>query len=327
MAEFSKLLLFMVLRSFRRVLRGVFLLADKLLGRSTVRTVPAKDPSMTYAATLRVVSAIVVLVVCAGGSGAFMQSGGAKQPSGAAQRAQPADADRAWVIALAAFRGDKQVEEANAELSRLRAAGLASDAYVITRGRATLVAIGRFDDPASKAAGDELARVRAVKVGEVLPFASAVLAPPMDDGGVAGSRPEFDLRTAAKEADGRERYTLQVAAYGAANPLANPTPAELAEARKASEQAAAILRAEGEQAYYYHGPQLSMVTVGIFGDEALRSPEPMSLSMLKSKFPHNLYNGAGMRSRIRGQNEKEMARSFLVKVPEAPGSERRRGEK
>jgi hypothetical protein len=34
-----------------------------------------------------------------------------------------------------------------------------------------------------------------------------------------------------------------------------------------------------------------------------------------------------MRSRIRGQSEKELSRSFLVKVPEAPGSEKRRGEK
>ncbi len=317
----------MELDSIRQALRGVFLLRDGLLGRSTVSLVPANDCSMTYAGMLRVVSAVVVLLICAGGSGAFMQSGGAKQAPGGTQRAQPADADRGWVIALAAFRGEKQVEEANAELARLRTVGLAADAYVLTRGRATLVAIGRFDDPASKAAQDELSRVRAVKVGEVLPFASAVMAPPMGDGGVAGTRPDYDLRTAAKEADGRERYTLQVAAYGAANPLAAPTQAELSEARKAAEQAAAILRAEGEQAYYYHGPQLSMVTVGIFGDEAVRSPEPASLSLLKSKFPNNLYNGSGMRSRIRGQSEKELSRSFLVKVPEAPGAEKRRGEK
>jgi hypothetical protein len=79
------------------------------------------------------------------------------------------------------------------------------------------------------------------------------------------------------------------------------------------------MRRQGEQAFYFHGPLRSMVTVGLFGiDEydlrqlRLRSP---AIARLMERFPHNLVNGAGVKRKRAGQAEAVMDPSFVVGVP------------
>src|SRR5690606_17423075 len=85
-------------------------------------------------------------------------------------------------------------------------------------------------------------------------FATAFLAPPAGDPD-PGAIPQYHLSRARIEFGAQSRYTLQIAVYESNNP---------AEARRAAEQAAAQLRADGEPAFYYHGPSRSMVTLGAF---------------------------------------------------------------
>jgi hypothetical protein len=68
-------------------------------------------------------------------------------------------------------------------------------------------------------------------------------------------RPEWDLR----RADGV--YTLQVAVYFNTD--------KMRQRKKAAAEKTRQLRARGLEAYYYHGPTRSLVTVGSFGEDAL----------------------------------------------------------
>jgi len=68
-------------------------------------------------------------------------------------------------------------------------------------------------------------------------------------------RPEWDLRQAPG------RYTLQVAVYFNTDFLQDRKLAAVEKTRQ--------LRARGLEAYYYHGPTCSIVTVGAFGEDAL----------------------------------------------------------
>lgn len=222
----------------------------------------------------------------------------------------------AWVIVLAAFRDENRGAQAAMALNDAKAIYGLPQAYAEVRGLNTVVAYGAFADPSSPEAHAELERVRGIQSPEGRPFAGAFLAPPFTV--QVGSRPEYNL-TAAKAAHGDEAlYSLQVAAYGR-DDLARPTEADLKEVRKAAEEAAAVLRREGEMAFYYHGPHRSMVTIGVF-DEADFDPQTPSyqsrrLMETRKRFPDNLYNGAKIRVRRPGESPRIQA-STLVSIPE-----------
>ena len=79
--------------------------------------------------------------------------------------------------------------------------------------------------------------------------------------------PDFDLATVkARRGTKKPLYTLQIAVYGRPDNT-DATKEDLAQFRKSAEEAVVQLRREGEQAYYYHGPNRSMVTVGIFSED------------------------------------------------------------
>ena len=100
--------------------------------------------------------------------------------------------------------------------------------------------------------------------------------------------------------------------------MAHPTQEELSEPRKTAELAAAKLRQEGEQAWYYHGPTMSMVCVGVFDETdydpqtpTLRSPK---LRETQKRHPNNLYNGAGIMEKHKG-GVPALQPSSLVEIP------------
>ena len=114
-------------------------------------------------------------------------------------------------------------------------------------------------------------------------------------------------------------YSLQIAVYGRRD-LPNPSEADLAETRKAAEQAAIRLRQEGEQAFYYHGPRMSMVTIGVFGiddfDPQTPSYKSSRLLAAQKRHPYNLYNGAGIKEKRNPRSEGKLQPSNLVALPE-----------
>ena len=87
------------------------------------------------------------------------------------------------------------------------------------------------------------------------------------------------------------------------------------------------LRREGELAFYCHGPNRSMVTIGIFGIEDFDPQKPAMTSPrlveLRKRYPYNLQNGQGVRrtatvTTASGQRARveKIEPSRLVAIPE-----------
>jgi hypothetical protein len=104
------------------------------------------------------------------------------------------------------------------------------------------------------------------------------------------------------------------------------TAQELAKFRDAAERAVVALRAQGQEAYYYHGPRSSTVTVGLFADEDYmisvrdelgqmqKLPRPRLSARVRDAMdanPYNLVNGQGVKD---GKRDRPQA-SFLIRVP------------
>jgi hypothetical protein len=213
-----------------------------------------------------------------------------------------------WSVMIAGFRDDNRHELAEEGLRKFQAASGLTGAFVEDRGNVSVIAYGQFASATAPDAKAALEKIRTLQVTledgrRGTPFIDAFLAPPDD---VSGSMPEFDLRSVKKLKGKDALYTLQVAYYGRVDKQPS-TAAELADFRKAAEEATLRLRREGEQAYYYHSPIGSTVTIGIFGTsdytpgEAGGKPEYQSpaLSALRKRFPNNLVNGAGVKETVK----------------------------
>ncbi len=218
-----------------------------------------------------------------------------------------------WTIVLAAFRGPDAAEAARQAHARVVGEGGLRDARVEPRGEAVLLTLGRFSGPDDPAVASELTRVRAVKINGLQPFEQALLTPPEP---TTGTNPEYDLLNVRQLYGPGYLYTLQIGSYGRAD--GRPaTESERRDARQAAERAVATLRSEGEQAFYFHGPNYSSVTVGLFrADEVdpqtgLRSP---AFYDLQAKFPYNLLNGAQRMVTLQGEASQPQ-RSVLVGIP------------
>ncbi len=224
-----------------------------------------------------------------------------------------------WSIILVVFRGKDQGELARLGLHKVQTEGGLPDAFIEKRGEATAVVFGSFsagDDPRAIA---ELKRVQEIQAGGSgdKPYRFALLAPPInriDEGSI----PQYNLSQARVLFGDAAVYTLQVAVYGRED-LDQATGKDLAEVRRAAEQAAVKLRQEGELAFYFHGPRRSMVTIGVF-DTTDFDPEVASMMSVRLKdamrrHPQNLYNGAGIKERRKGEPQSRMQASSLVAIP------------
>lgn len=217
-----------------------------------------------------------------------------------------------WAILLATFAGSDHAALAAKALGMAREAGL-KDAFVEAHKEGTALLVGGFDDPFSDKARDELVRVRLVAAGGEPLFPTATMAAPASRA-VNGSIPELDLRSAKRQfGDKVAQYTLQVAVYTRLD-NEKASASELAEFRKAAEDAAQALRREGEQAFYYHGPFGSSVTVGLFSTPDERTGQAAAL---RKKYPENLINGQPTKIAPRRMMKVvQPQRSFIVEVPQ-----------
>ncbi len=279
--------------------------------------VPEQDPGGVPAAEVDVF-----------GTRAAKQAAGVRSrtPDAAATAAMAADEaarnatakSQGWTVVLSAFRGADAQANANRLLEQVRETPELASAFTEKRGESVIVGIGRFAQPADPQARKTLDMVHGLTgtlpgtANAVRPFGSAFLAPP-DAQGLIGARPEYNLTQAQREFGKDALFTLQVGVYGNVDPTKRATPADVAEFRKLAEDAAAKLRKEGELAFYYHSDDKSMVTIGVFGNDAVGRSEPVTLRQLRERFPHNLYNGAGIRVRQGGREVVQP--SVLVKVP------------
>ncbi len=234
----------------------------------------------------------------------------------AQSKKKPADAPSAaapegWTIVLVTYAGPEHPAFANAALEQVRTLTALKDARVQPRGKGSAIVLGNFTSPADPAVRTTLQTVRATLVENRPIFAGAFLAPPRTPSELdPASAAPFALNTARAEFSPRARYSLQIAIYEAPN---------IADARKAAEQAAIQLRRDGEPAFYYHGPNASLVTLGAFTDADAGISKPIEsplLHELRKRHPHNLYNGnQQLLEKTPGSKSKNPQPSFLVEIP------------
>lgn len=234
--------------------------------------------------------------------------------------------DAVWSIVIIGY---PETEEASARtaLEKVQTVGKLPDAYLEKRGKTWVVAYGRYTGATDPAAKRDLDRVRTMEIDAARPFEKALLVPPPPEA-LRGTIAEHDLSRVKQRVGKRARYTLQVAVYERPDGKP-PTDKELAEIRSTAEKAAAQLRREGDEAYYYHGPLRSTVTIGVFGDSDVTYQETLpngdvmtvparegfAIKNVRAKYPNNLVNGKGVMTRVRGQKEAKLQPSLLVAIP------------
>lgn len=225
---------------------------------------------------------------------------------------------RGWSVLIAVVPTNRQ-SDADQMLATVQASGL-GDAYLADRSGRAAVVLGSFDDPGSEMAQAALTRVRETEIGGVAPFAAAILIPP-PAGQAQSTGNENDLRTVHARLGDRAVYTLQVAVYGRGD-FEKPTEEDLRAFRAQAELAVAEMRSEGDEAYFYHGPNSSSVTVGVFDHDdhdgsTVPPVESARLRQLRKKYPNNLLNGEGLMETVRTERGpvKRLQASRLVAIP------------
>lgn len=219
---------------------------------------------------------------------------------------QPLVRPPAWRVALAVFSGPDGVARANAALPIIQRQGNMPEAFVEPRKSGAIIAYGAYDQPDARQAQRDLERIRTMTINGQLAYPRAFLAPPQ--GGVSGAIPEWNLANAREQYGDSAKYTLQVAVYESER---------RAEAMRLAEQAASTYRRDGELAFYYHGPNRSMVTIGVFSD---RDFDPASgrtsaeLQEVMSRHPAHLVNGMGVRETL-SDGSTRMQPPQLVRIP------------
>jgi hypothetical protein len=253
----------------------------------------------------------------------------AKRPQGGTRPALAGEGDSSageggWSIVLLTFPEQGGERAASEALTRLQSQPNFSDGYIARRSGAWVLAYGSYTGPGDPAAQSDLARLKEIASGAMLVPGERAVA--------EGSNPEWDLSTLRSRAGKGAVRTLQVAIYRHADKLRTPTAQELSQFRAAAEKAVGELRAAGEDAYYYHGPYGSTVTVGVFGEQdvvtSVRDPvngqvtqlprarESMAIMDARSRHPLNLLNGAPILEKMPGTGEQREQASFLVRIPD-----------
>ncbi len=229
-------------------------------------------------------------------------------PKREAEDAVPALKASGWSIVLESHSGAGAMARAQSRLSAVSSDSGRSDAFVRATSRGAAIVAGAYGGPEAAEARADLALVRGRLVDGNLAFSQAFFAPPreaVDPGQV----PEVNLLSARQVFGRGKEYTLQIGFYQSK---------KSDDAKRAAEQAALQLRREGELAFYYHGPTMSVVTVGVFGDgdfdQGLR-PKNAAILALQERYPLNLHNGEFPVIEKRSGLPDVRQPSQLVKIP------------
>jgi len=206
-----------------------------------------------------------------------------------------------WSIIIESFDGPSRKRQAARLMDQLHDQGHLPDLWIHQSPNQTQIYRGLYDNPNDPRARSDLRQTRLVKLKDQRSFLSARLIPlgptPHDQVG------ELDLRPHTG------KYSLQISYY---DEQFGP------KFRQAAEKAAQALRSDGDEAYYYHGPHRSMVTVGLFTDVDFSQKGPIRvygsrIKALQDKYPYNLGNGLTLIKNVDGKTIGEQS-SFLVRV-------------
>ena len=224
------------------------------------------------------------------------------------------DSEGDWAILIRTFDGRKHAKQAKQFVKKLQQATNMSDLWTKKHDGKTYVYRGRYFDPNGATAHDEVRQTRMTRFEDERPFRDVRLSRVVQkrtetgDGDTVEVTAEMDLSRHRN----RDLYSLKVGAYDEAYGK---------ERKRAAEQFAAVLRADGDMAFFYHGPHMSMVTVGLFtrqeafvpvevGDHTVDGYSPV-VHALQEKHRYDLLNGRTIIMKEGGRRVGEQP-SYLV---------------
>jgi len=216
--------------------------------------------------------------------------------------------DSEWAIVLDMLVGPNHGTYAGQRVRELTAQAGFTGFWAVNEGTRSLVYFGRYDSPTDPQAQRDQAKLRRMADAGRLDAATVALTPVRER--TTGELNPMDLRTVARNPGAI--YTLQVGYYDR----------QFGEDfRQAAEKAAQVYRDEGAEAYFYHGPNRSLVTIGVFGRAAARADRTGKVTyhphieQLRETYPYNLGNGLTLiETDLRTGKQREQP-SFLVKIP------------
>jgi len=199
-----------------------------------------------------------------------------------------------WAILIRTFDGKGHAKQAKQFVKKLQQDTNMSDLWTKKHDGKTYVYRGRYFDPNGIAASDELRQTRMTQFEDERPFQHVTVAQVVrkriepGDAGEVEVTADMDLSRHSNQ----DLYSLQVGVYDEDYGKGR---------RRAAEQFAAVLRSEGDKAFFYHKPYRSTVTVGLFAREEAFVPMRVgnhtqdayspAVRELQKKYPYNLLNG------------------------------------
>ncbi len=208
-----------------------------------------------------------------------------------------------YTVRLATLEGMDRHQQARVLVERTRAETELRGLWVSDIDGKAVLQMGRYQDASGIDARFALRQARDARIGGEPLFKDATMAPV--GGASAGADATVDPWDLQQFAG---YYSLQIGFYDADFTSGR---------RQAAEQAVKVLREEGEEAYFYHGPHRSLICIGLFTDEDFQTVEGVQVygdhvRHLQTKYPRNLGNGRTLvEKHAEGDREQE---SFLVRV-------------
>lgn len=210
--------------------------------------------------------------------------------------------EQGWAIQIVQISGPTRHDEAMELIDRLRSTSSLANLWIEDLGNIATVYHGRYSKASDPAIRNDLTKVQRVKLDGGRPFAKSKLVPLVGGGQVITG--PYDLRQFIGY------YSLQIGFYDEAFGK---------DFREAAEQAIRVLREDGHEAYYYHGPFRSIIAIGVFSyDQAFVNAGTYDtyapqIRELQKKFPYNLGNGVTLIQKQAGRNIGEQ-KSSLIRV-------------
>ncbi|MCK4872736.1 MAG: hypothetical protein KAS72_08440 [Phycisphaerales bacterium] len=211
-----------------------------------------------------------------------------------------------WSIAIATFSQANHEAAAAQVRDTLAAVHGLRDAWIDTEEDHTILFFGRY--PSRQEAAGELERIRHIRIDNRQPFILAFLVPPSSEMPALGN-PAYSLGHVRElHGEGVRLYTVEVGVY-------DDPDRELA--MRSAEEAVAVYRRNGEQAFFYHGPHRSSVTIGVLEDSQVDLSAPgfgPLVRELRLRHPYRAVNGKRIRIKEMGK-DRGLAPSRLMLVP------------
>lgn len=221
-----------------------------------------------------------------------------------------------YSIELERYVGPARHQKAQALVNRLRKEARFTGVDIRDNAGFTIVSYGRFGDPYAPDALAAVQRVRAIELDGMRPYANAGFNSATADGG--GSDPTITDPLNLKRYPGM--YTLQIGFY---DDRFGPNY------RQAAEDAVKQLRQDKIEAYFYHGPHHSIITVDLLSrEEAFVEVEnplapgtkieaySQAVRDLRKKYPFNLGNGVTLIEKNKDGQVIGEQPSSLVRIPD-----------